>query len=388
MLNSFLCSRTFLLFVLLSAAGLANSPMVKALNTPSPQTKGDQSPGDTQVDNLVQAAYRAYNDGKLDEALANCTKAIALNPNDFRPHAIAGLAHAGKWKMKSASTEFASAIRLKPDWKEGYVLKAKADISLGAVDEAIAGCRKALELDPKFAEAYATIGEALEHNEKREAEAIAAYQTALKIDPKLFRAYDSLGQLFLNQNNEKSAEEIFRQGMAADPTHMSGRFQLGRLFVKQGKLIQARQLWIDRSSDEDRIQPAFIDLLRRAENMKDATEHLAKSPDDPEALNEMGLAVLDGEGWVIDGRQERAIVYFRKALQLRPKFAQAQYNIVKAMIQYTEQSGKDKRKVDQELAKLRQLDPKLAAEMDQYRKTYQGVPDVKQTTRGVDDTPK
>src|SRR4029450_4062608 len=107
-------------------------------------------------------------------------------------------------------------------------VESKADRSLGAIDEALVGCRKALELDPKFAEAYATIGEALEHNEKRQAEAISAYQSALKMAPKLFPVYDSLGQLFLNLKDEKSAEEIFRQGMAADPKGMSGRFSVRR----------------------------------------------------------------------------------------------------------------------------------------------------------------
>ena len=342
-----------------------------SVRTPN-QIAIQQTSQTSDADALVQAAYRAYENGKLDEAIANCAKALALNPNDFRAHGIAGLAYSAQWKMKSASAEFAGAIKLRPDVKDFHILKAKADISLGEIDQAIAGCRKALELDPNYAEAYATIGEALEHNEKRQAEAISAYQSALKLDPKLFRAYEALGQLFLNLKDEKNAEQIFKQGMAADPKRMSGRFQLGRLYVKQGKLVEARQLWNDRTSDEDRIGPKFIDLLTRAENMKRATAQLAEKPNDPTALNEMGMAVMDGESWIVDHRQERAIVYFRKALQIRPDFAQAQYNIVKAMIQYMGDTGKDKKKMDQELAKLRQLDPKLAAEMEQYRKTYDG----------------
>jgi tetratricopeptide (TPR) repeat protein len=294
---------------------------------------------------------------------------MALNPNDFRPHGIAGLAWMAQWKMKSASTEFATVIRLQPQRKEFYVLKAKADISLGAVDEAIAGSRKAIELDPNFGDAYATIGEALEHNEKRQAEAIAAYNTALKVDPKLFPVYESLGQLFVNMKDEKKAEEVYRQGIAADPRHMAGRFPLGRLLVTQGKLVEARQLWDGRSSDEDRVQPSFIQLLTRAENMKRATENLVQKPNDPNALLEMGLAVMDGDSWVVDGRQGRAIVYFRKALAIQPGLVMAQYNIVKAMVQSL---GRDDKKVTQELAKLRKLDVALAKEMEEYRKSYEG----------------
>ena len=357
-----------LIFLLLFGSNISNVH-ASVRGGISSELAGQQTAQANESDTLAQAAYELYQRGQFDEAVAKCLRAMALNPNDFRPHAIAGLVWMAQWKMKSASTEFAAVIRLQPQRKEFYVLKAKADISLGQIEEAIAGCRKAIELDPNFAEAYATIGEALEHNEKRQAEAISAYQAALKINPNLFPVYDSLGQLFSNMKEEKKAEEVYRQGMAADPKHMSGRFQLGRLLVKQGKLVEARQLWEGRTSDEDRIGPSFINLLTRAENLKRATETLAQKPNDPNALVEMGLAVMAGESWIVDGRQERAIVHFRKALAIQPGYVKAQYNIVKAMVQYL---GKDDKKLKQELAKLRQLDPALAKEMEDYRRTYEG----------------
>jgi hypothetical protein len=109
--------------------------------------------------------------------------------------------------------------------------------------------------------------------------------------------------------------------------------------------------------------------LTRAENLKKASEALAQKPKDPEALVAMGLAVMDGDSWVIDDRQNRAIVYFRKALALQPGFVKAQYNIVKAMVQ---EVARDEKKLNREVAKLRQLDPKLAKEMEEYRKNYEG----------------
>jgi tetratricopeptide (TPR) repeat protein len=350
------------------SSDISNVHAAASGRTSSPQ-EAQQPAQASETDTVIQAAFLAFQNRKFDEALASCAKAKTLSPNDFRSYALAGLVWMAQWKMKSASTEFASAIRLQPQRKELYLFKAKADISLGDTEQAVAGCRKALELDPNYSEAYATIGEALEHNEKRQAEAVSAYQTAIKINPTLFAVYDSLGQLFVDAKDEKKAEEVYRQGMAADPKHMSGRFQLGRLLVKQGRLAEARQLWDERTSAADRFKPSFINLLTRAENLKRATESLAQKPNEPNALLEMGLAVMDGESWVIDGRQERAIVYFRKALARQPGFVQAQYNIVKAMVQYL---GKDDKTLKQELAKLRQLDPALAKEMDEYSKTYEG----------------
>jgi hypothetical protein len=54
--------------------------------------------------------------------------------------------------------------------------------------------------------------------------------------PTLPRPYDALGGALESAKDEKGAEEVFRQGMAADPKHMGGRFTLGRMLVKQGRL--------------------------------------------------------------------------------------------------------------------------------------------------------
>ena len=64
----------------------------------------------------------------------------------------------------------------------------------GALDEAIACFKKALELDPKYAMAHNNLGVAL--NDKGDVEgAIRCYRTALDIDPKLAMAHNNLAWL-------------------------------------------------------------------------------------------------------------------------------------------------------------------------------------------------
>jgi len=359
MLLIFLCVSCFHIPSFQASSGGSTASQV---NAQDPTQSGE-------VDALVETGFALYEKGEFDEALAYATKAKKLSPKDFRPYAIAGFVRLAQRKTEDASREFGSAIRCQPKRKELYALKAKADAGHGAINEAMASARKALEIDPRYGEAYAMVGEGLENDNRFQAEAISVYQSALRINPNLFMVYDALGQLFVEAKDEKSAEQIYRQGMTIDPKHMSGRFRLGRLLVEQGRLTEARQLWEARTSDEDRTRPSFITLLTRAENLKRASETLAQKPDDPNALLDMGLAVMDGELWVIDGRQERAIVYFKKALAIQSGFAKAQYNIVKAMVQYL---AKDDKNLDYELMKLRQLDVLLAKEMEEYRKTYEG----------------
>jgi tetratricopeptide (TPR) repeat protein len=358
-------------------SGLSLSAALAASSQPQSQIpmslgRGEQQTQSSETDDLLRAAFALYRQGKFDEALANLNKAAGLSPNDFRPLALSGYVYSAQRKLKSASQAFAAAIRLQPQRKELYLAKAEADYLRNAHEEALEACRKATEVDPNYAEAYSMIGDLLKFDEKRRAEAIAALQSAIKINPQLPQPYDVLGGILESAKDEKGAEEVFRQGMAADPKRMGGRFALGRMLVKQGRLSEARELWEGRTSDEDRTYPQFIELLKRAENLKRATDGLAKNPKDPDALVDMGLAVMDGESWVVDGRQKRALVYFRKALELKPNYARAQYGICKAFIQGVDGSKDEKKTVDRELAKLRQVDPKLADELEEYRKKYVG----------------
>ena len=229
----------------------------------------------------------------------------------------------------------------------------------------------------------------LEHDDSQAAKAIAAYQTALSINPALYKAHEGLGKLFDYQVRKtgeqkylKTAEEHFKKSIELDPKHAAGRFDLGRMLVEQGRLAEARELWEGRTSEEDGdVRPTFITMLERAENRKRTTEAAAQRPTDPVALVDLGFATMEGDSWVVDLRQERAIVHFKKALELKPDYARAQYGIVKAYIDLADVRPDRNKDVDREMAKLRKLDRKLADEMLAYRKNHQGeliAPAIKQ----------
>lgn len=325
-----------------------------------------------EFDDLIKEAYQLYSQKRYDDALAKCAKATELRPTDFRPYYISGAVYMAQWKMKSASEAFAKAISLNPREKGLYVNKARADRNRNAKEEAVAAAREAIKIDATYAEAYVALADALSIGATKYDEIIEAYRTAIRLKPSLLNAYKELGMYLSVSKDKKGAEEIYRKVMDIDPNKMVGRFDLGRLLVEEGRLKEAREVWNGRTSDKDNTFPNFINLLERAEKKKTAEDAFAKNPNDPESLLQMGLMVMEGESWVVDGRQEKAIVYFKKALEIKPDFAKAQYAICKAYVQMADTFKGKNKEADAEIAKLRKMDPKLADEITEYRKTYSG----------------
>ena len=322
--------------------------------------------------NLVAVAIRFYELKQYDKAIETASNAVKLLPKDHRPWAIIGNCYFAQWKMKSASEAYAKAAEINPKISGLWYMKAYADRMRNAREESIAAAKKAIEINPKYAEAYQILGESLAMGSKDNKGAIEAFRTALKLKPDFVKASESLGMQLSVVGDKKEAEEVFRKAMEVDPEKMAGRFSLARLLVETGRLTEARQIWNDRKYDEKNTFPLVITLLERAEKKKAAADKLAASPDDPAVLVEMGFVEMDGESWSVDGRQKRAIVYFEKALKKKPDFAQAQYGICKAYVEIADMEKDMNKTLDLELEKLRKMDDKLAKEIEQYRKTYSG----------------
>lgn len=337
-----------------------------------------QSVQDNNAEALLQAGYKLVQQEKYDEAIAVLEKVSRMLPTDYLPIALIGASYQGQMKYKSASEAYAKAIRLNPNDTKIYILKTNVDMGRNALDDAIATCQQALKIDPNFAEAYVLLGRSLSAAMKPRSEVIAAYQSAIKADPNFLESYEPLGIILQTAKNEKDAEEVFRKGISTDPKKMTGRFQLGHLLIKQGRLVEARELWKDATSDDADELKYHLGVLASAENLKLAKDLLAKNPNDPEVLVQMGLAVLEADSGAIDGRWEAAIGYFNQALKLKPDYAKAQYGLCKAYIDFARLFANKQKFADEELVKLRKMDKALADELEKYKNNQdsggRGVP--------------
>ncbi len=66
-------------------------------------------------------------------------------------------------------------------------------------------------------------------------EAIAAYRRALELDPRYADAHCNLGTVFFNQGKRRAARECFEHALEADPWHLESNFNLANLLEEEGR---------------------------------------------------------------------------------------------------------------------------------------------------------
>ena len=130
-------------------------------------------------DNL---AYAYNNKSLFDQAIAEGTQALALNPNNPDAYNNRANAYRGKSLYDQAVADSTRAITLKTDYKYAYVNRGLAYYSKGLYDQAIADYTTAITIDPDYTLAYSDRGDAYVKKGLRDP-AVADYRATLKLDP-------------------------------------------------------------------------------------------------------------------------------------------------------------------------------------------------------------
>ena len=122
--------------------------------------------------------------GKLDEAIACYRKAIELDPKYADAHNNLGNALHEQGKLDEAIACLPQGHRTRPEIRQGPLQpRHRPAATRGSWTRPSPAYRKAIELDPKYAEAHNNLGIALTSQRKLD-EAIACYRKAIELDPK------------------------------------------------------------------------------------------------------------------------------------------------------------------------------------------------------------
>ena len=126
------------------------------------------------------------------------------------------------------------------------------------IDEAIEEFQKMLQIDEDSVEPYILMCAAYSQS-KQEERAVEALQTAIELMPNASQPYYFFSQIREEQGNLEEAVMLMEKYRELEPDAKTG-YELARLYVMQGKLEEARELWL-KAQEENPREPRFLASL-------------------------------------------------------------------------------------------------------------------------------
>ena len=154
-----------------------------------------------------------------------------------------------KAQWDEAVGECKKAIELDPKYALGYRMLGYALWAKTQWDEAIGEFEKAIELDPKLDWVHVDLGHALWSKNKLD-EAIGEYRKAIEVNPKLAQFHQYLGHALLAKNQFEEAVGEYRKAIELEPKLVSAQpvanaERLARLEAKLADVLEGKAMATD-----------------------------------------------------------------------------------------------------------------------------------------------
>jgi tetratricopeptide (TPR) repeat protein len=169
--------------------------------------------------------------GRVDEAMAQYSEALRLQPSHPQAHNVLGLALAGQGRLDEAMAQYSEALRIKPDFAAAHYNLGRALQRQGRINEAMAQYSEALRLQPSHPQAHNVLGLALA-GQGRLDEAMAQYSEALRIKPDFAAAHYNLGRALERQGRINEAIVQYSEALRFDPDFPQARGLLSDLMSR------------------------------------------------------------------------------------------------------------------------------------------------------------
>ena len=238
-----------------------------------------------------------------------------------------GYALAGQGKLNAAIEQYKRALEINPYYAEGQNNWGNALASQGKATDAIEHYERALQINPDYAEGHSNLGLALAGQGKLD-EAIGHYERALQIKPDNAEAHNNLGLALARQGKVTEAIEQYERALQIKPDLAEARINWGLALAGEGKLDEA----IEQYERALQIKPDYAQAhyewgvaLDKQGKLTEALQHFERAlqldPDFADAHIDLGVALTK------QGKLAEAIEHFKRALQIKPDYVQAHYDL-------------------------------------------------------------
>ncbi len=197
----------------------------------------------------------------------------------------------------------------------------RARYELGNVDNAIELFQKAIAKDPKYALAYAALGEAysakyaLTKDPQWMEPAVSNLNQSLQIDENLAVAHLGLGEVHMDRGEAEEAIAEFRRALALEPTMVRANYRIAGIYRQQHKTKEAIDEYtslLGRRPGDWSLYTGLGMLYSEQGNFEKAAQQFQTmidlQPDNPLGYQDLGAVYMEA------GRYDEAIAVMKKGL--------------------------------------------------------------------------
>ncbi len=179
--------------------------------------------------------------GRTQDAIRATERAVQLDPQYVLAHANLVSLYGRVGNLQKAEEEYRAVMALNPDqfpkahYDYGVLLMRK-----GEFPAAEAAFRRALQINPSYAEAHNNLGYVLER-QGRQREAVGEYRKSIECQPGFRPAHFNLGRILVNQGTyQEGIEQLLQTLTPADESTPAYLYAVGAAYGRAGDRQKAR----------------------------------------------------------------------------------------------------------------------------------------------------
>lgn len=200
----------------------------------------DQDQSDPQLLFMYGAAL--FQDGQAELAISLVRRSAELHPTPIA-HNNLGVMHSVSKNWAEAIDCFQFAIKLDPNYAEGYCNLGSAYREIKGFDKAIDCCRRAIQISPKYSQAYYLQGNILSDIQMYE-DAICSYDKSIELFPSFSDAFFGKGLAHYGLGQFEDAIHFYDQAILLNEKNGDAYYNRANALKKIGRLVDALDSYI------------------------------------------------------------------------------------------------------------------------------------------------
>ena len=157
-----------------------------------------------------------------------------MNATDYNNKAITAY---NSQQFKDAELHFKKAIELNPKYAEAYANLGALYAKHKEYDKAIKLYQECIKIKPTYAGAYTNLGNALNKTGRHE-EAVYFHKAAISLDAKSANHFSNCASAYKNLGRFSEAKEYYKKALSLEPTHTNAHFDLATVLLQTGEFVK------------------------------------------------------------------------------------------------------------------------------------------------------